>query len=66
MATTTVAAGKLRNKANEGLPIPIGWQLDKDGLLSTDQLAASLGGGKPERSNMDGWDVLQMGINRGV
>ena len=25
MATTTVAAGRIRNKANEGLPCPPGW-----------------------------------------
>ena len=31
MATTTVAAGRIRNKANEGLPCPPGWVLDKDG-----------------------------------
>ena len=28
MATTTAAAGRIRNKANEGLPTPDGWVLD--------------------------------------
>jgi LDH2 family malate/lactate/ureidoglycolate dehydrogenase len=36
MATTTVAAGKIRNKANENLPLPIGWANDKDGNPLTD------------------------------
>lgn len=36
MATTTVAAGKIRNRANEGLEIPIGWANDKDGKPLTD------------------------------
>ena len=31
MATTTVAAGRIRNKANEGLPTPPGWVLNKEG-----------------------------------
>ena len=31
MATTTVAAGRIRNKANEGLPTPDGWVLDAEG-----------------------------------
>ena len=31
MATTTVAAGRIRNKANEGLPTPDGWVLDSGG-----------------------------------
>jgi LDH2 family malate/lactate/ureidoglycolate dehydrogenase len=36
MATTTVAYGKIRNKANEGLPVPPGWVLDEAGAPSTD------------------------------
>ncbi|MBU6499843.1 MAG: Ldh family oxidoreductase, partial [Rhodospirillales bacterium] len=36
MATTTVAFGKVRNKANEGLPAPPGWVLTADGRPSTD------------------------------
>ncbi len=35
MATTTVAYGKIRNKANEGLPVPLGWVLDEAGGPST-------------------------------
>jgi len=45
MATTTVAAGRIRNKANENLPTPPGWLLIKDGLPSTDPLEASEKGG---------------------
>lgn len=45
MATTTVAAGRIRNKANENLPAPPGWLLTKDGLPSTDPLEAAQKGG---------------------
>ena len=45
MATTTVAAGRIRNKANEGLPTPPGWVVTKDGAPSTDPLEASQKGG---------------------
>ena len=45
MATTTVAAGRIRNKANEGLPCPPGWVLDREGLPSTDPLEAREKGG---------------------
>lgn len=45
MATTTVAAGRIRNKANEGLLCPPGWVLDKDGSPSTDPLVAKEKGG---------------------
>ena len=66
MATTTVAAGRIRNKANEGLPCPPGWVLDKDGLPSTDPLEArekrfltSLGG-SPENSSYKGYGLAVM------
>ena len=45
MATTTVAAGKLRNRQNEGLPAPLGWVLTRDGLPSTDPAEAREKGG---------------------
>lgn len=45
MATTTVAAGRIRNKANENLPTPPGWLVTKDGAPSTDPLEASQKGG---------------------
>ncbi len=45
MATTTVAAGRIRNKANEGLPTPDGWVLDKEGQPSNDPLVAREKGG---------------------
>ncbi|HEY7576581.1 MAG TPA: Ldh family oxidoreductase, partial [Acetobacteraceae bacterium] len=67
MATTTVAAGRIRNKANEGLPCPPGWVLNKDGLPSTDPLEArekggfltSLGG-SPENSSYKGYGLAAM------
>jgi len=67
MATTTVAAGRIRNKANENLPAPPGWVLDKDGLPSTDPLVAkekggfltSLGG-SPEASSYKGYGLAVM------
>src|SRR6202795_2316381 len=67
MATTTVAAGRIRNKANEGLPCPPGWVLDKEGLPSTDPLVArekggfltSLGG-SPENSSYKGYGLAVM------
>jgi hypothetical protein len=40
LATTTVAAGRIRNKAKEGLACPPGWVLNKEGLPSTDPLEA--------------------------
>ncbi len=67
MATTTVAAGKLRNKQNEGLPAPAGWVLTKDGQPSTDPAEArekggfmtSLGG-SPENSSYKGYGLAVM------
>ena len=67
MATTTVAAGRIRNKANEGLPTPDGWVLDSDGRPSNDPLVArekggfltSLGG-SPENSSYKGYGLAAM------
>jgi LDH2 family malate/lactate/ureidoglycolate dehydrogenase len=67
MATTTVAAGRIRNKANENLPAPPGWLLTKEGLPSTDPLEAvqkggyltSLGG-SPESSSYKGYGLSVM------
>src|SRR4051794_5653668 len=67
MATTTVAAGRIRNKANEGLQCPPGWVLNKDGLPSTDPMEArekggfltSLGG-SPENSSYKGYGLAVM------
>jgi LDH2 family malate/lactate/ureidoglycolate dehydrogenase len=36
MSTTTVSAGRVRNHANEGVAIPIGWANDPDGRPITD------------------------------
>jgi LDH2 family malate/lactate/ureidoglycolate dehydrogenase len=67
MATTTVAAGRIRNKANEGLECPQGWVLTQEGLPSTDPLEArekggyltSLGG-SPENSSYKGYSLAVM------
>ncbi len=67
MATTTVAAGRIRNKANEMLPTPDGWVLDRDGRPSNDPLVAkekggsltSLGG-SPENSSYKGYGLAVM------
>jgi len=67
MATTTVAAGRIRNKANEGLPTPDGWVLNSDGHPSNDPLVArekggfltSLGG-SPENSSYKGYGLAAM------
>src|SRR4051794_8278032 len=67
MATTTLAAGRIRNKANEGLPCSPGWVLDREGLPSTDPLEArekggfltSLGG-SPENSSYKGYGLAVM------
>ena len=67
MATTTVAAGKIRNKFNEGLACPPGWVVTKDGAPSTDPLeAAEKGGfltslgGSPENSSYKGYGLSAM------
>jgi len=36
MATSTVASGKIRNKAVEKQPLPVGWAVDADGRPATD------------------------------
>src|SRR6266436_432146 len=67
MATTTVAAGRIRNRANEGLPCPPGWVLNKEGMPSNDPLVArekggfltSLGG-SPENSSYKGYGLSAM------
>jgi LDH2 family malate/lactate/ureidoglycolate dehydrogenase len=67
MATTTVAAGRIRNKGNEGLQCPPGWVLNKDGRPSTDPMEArdkggfltSLGG-NPENSSYKGYGLAVM------
>jgi LDH2 family malate/lactate/ureidoglycolate dehydrogenase len=67
IATTTVAAGRIRNKANEGLDCPPGWVLDKEGQPSVDPVVArekggfltSLGG-SPENSSYKGYGLAAM------
>ena len=67
MATTTVAAGRIRNKANEGVPCPPGWVLTQDGQPSTDPLEASAKGGtltslggSPANSSYKGYGLSAM------
>lgn len=66
MATTTVAAGRIRNKANEGLPTPDGWVLDKEGEPSNDPEIVAKGGfltslgGSPENSSYKGYGLAAM------
>jgi LDH2 family malate/lactate/ureidoglycolate dehydrogenase len=67
MATTTVAAGRIRNRANEGLACPPGWVLDREGDPSTDPLVTrekggfmtSLGG-SPQNSSYKGYGLAVM------
>ena len=66
MATTTVAAGKIRNKANENLPVPLGWMVTKDGLPTTDATENQKGGfltplgGTAEGSSYKGYGLAAM------
>ena len=66
MATTTVAAGKIRNKANENLPTPPGWLVTSEGKPSTDPREVSKGGfmtplgGSPEGSSHKGYGLSAM------
>jgi len=66
MATTTVAAGRIRNKANEGLPLPPGWVLTKAGMPSTDPEETGRGGfmtslgGTAEGSSYKGYGLAGM------
>jgi len=67
MATTTVAYGRVRNKANEGLAVPQGWVLDAQGQPSTDPFdVAERGGfltslgGTAENSSHKGYGLAMM------
>jgi LDH2 family malate/lactate/ureidoglycolate dehydrogenase len=66
MATTTVAAGKVRNKANEKQPTPAGWVLDSEGRPSNDPDIVQKGGyltslgGSPENSSYKGYGLATM------
>lgn len=44
MATSIVPSGKITVYEKAGLPIPYGWGIDRDGLVSTDPHAVSHGG----------------------
>jgi LDH2 family malate/lactate/ureidoglycolate dehydrogenase len=68
MATTTVAAGKIRIRSNEGLPIPVGWVNDENGDPLTDPTQYGLGsryaltplGGTEEGSSFKGYGLSSM------
>lgn len=66
MATTTVAAGKIRNKANENLPVPAGWMVTKDGKPTTDATENQKGGfltplgGTEDGSSYKGYGLAAM------
>lgn len=67
MATATVASGRVRNKANEDLPIPPGWVLTRDGKPTTDpkDLLERGGmltplGGSPEGASHKGYGLAAM------
>lgn len=70
MATTTVAAGKIRNRANEGLDLPVGWVNNADGsplrdaaLYGTvDGIGATLTplGGTPQGASYKGYGLGAM------
>ncbi|MBN8890889.1 MAG: Ldh family oxidoreductase [Rhodospirillales bacterium] len=67
MATTTVAFGRVRNKANEGLAAPPGWVLTPEGGPSTDPadvteragFLTSLGG-SAENASYKGYGLAMM------
>jgi ureidoglycolate dehydrogenase (NAD+) len=42
MATSVAAGGKLRLAVDKGVPIPLGWALDRDGNPTTDAARASI------------------------
>lgn len=75
MATSTVANGRIRNQANEGLPLPEGWATDKDGLPATTFEAYDQGGamtplgGTPDLSSHKGYglgmlvEILSCGLS---
>ncbi|MEX2643052.1 MAG: Ldh family oxidoreductase [Acetobacterales bacterium] len=66
MATSTVANGRIRNQANEGLPLPRGWATDSEGRPTTDVDAYAKGGmmtplgGTPELSSHKGYGLAAM------
>ena len=67
MATTTVAAGKIRNKWNESQKLPFGWASDADGNPSDDpEVYISRGGtqtplgGTPEGGSHKGYGLATM------
>jgi LDH2 family malate/lactate/ureidoglycolate dehydrogenase len=68
MATTTVAAGKIRIRGNEGLTMPAGWVIDADGGAVTDPTKYAQGsayaltplGGSEEGASYKGYGLAAM------
>jgi LDH2 family malate/lactate/ureidoglycolate dehydrogenase len=66
MATSTVAGGKIRNKAVEGLPLPLGWVVDENGNPTTDSSTYPEGiqmtplGGTAENASYKGYGLAAM------
>jgi len=67
MATSTTAAGRVRNRANEGKPIPVGWAVDGEGNPVTDaERAFRIGafltplGAVPEMGSHKGYGLAVM------
>lgn len=67
MATSTAASGKVRNRATEGKPLPVGWAVDSTGKPVTDSASASNMdayltplGGTPELSSHKGYGLAMM------
>jgi len=66
MATTTVAAGKIRNKQNEKLPVPLGWMVTSEGKPTTDATENQKGGfltplgGTADGSSYKGYGLAAM------
>lgn len=65
MATTTVARGRIRNRANEGVPLPTGWATDRQGVPTTDAAIGADGfqlplGGTPEGASHKGYGLAAM------
>ena len=67
MATTTVAYGKIRNKMNENVSMPLGWGTDNEGRPTTDPLDVTRRGGfmsplggTPEGASYKGYGLSVM------
>lgn len=65
MATTTVAHGRIRNRANEGTALPPGWATDRQGIPTADAAIGVDGyqlplGGTPDGASHKGYGLAVM------